>query len=109
MDLLKVKLLLGVEPADDSQDTLLDAIADIAVTRILAYIGETELPTALEWIATELVIKRYNRLTAEGLVTEGVNGITHKWETDALDEYRPELDAYVKRNSGTGGARLVML
>jgi hypothetical protein len=100
-----LKILLGI--TDDTQDALLTVLKDHVQKRICTYIGQSDFPTELNWVADEVSVKRYNRLSSEG-----ISGITHKFEESMLTEFKAELDLYIVRNSGsTGGtgSRLVML
>jgi len=109
MEISLLKVLLNIE-GDDSQDELLTALLTRSQHRINGYTGDTTFPEELNWVAEELTIKRYNKLSAEGLESEGISGIVHKFETDMLGEFTETLDRYIQvRDGRSGGKRLVML
>jgi hypothetical protein len=102
-----LKTILGI--TDTSEDAILTVLKGYAEKRITSYVGDTTFPSELDWIADEVSVKRYNKLSAEGLLSEGISGITHKFEENMLAEFKDELDQYIARNSSTGGsAKLVM-
>ena len=111
MSLTNLKLLLSIDVLDTTQDALLTVLKDYVQKRIMTYVGATVFPVALDWIADEVTIKRYNKLSAEGLLQEGISGIIHKFEDSLLAEFKGELDAYKAVNGGVIGVmdgRLVM-
>lgn len=110
MDLENLKLILGID--DDSQDTLLTVLKEWVQKRIMSKIGAVTFPTVLDWVADEVTIKRFNRLSAEGLLSEGISGIAHKFEDNPLAEFKEVLENYVASQNGstpTGSSRMVMM
>jgi hypothetical protein len=111
VELTRLKIILGFD--DDTEDALLTVLKENAQTHIKAYIQVAEtsdFPVILDWVADEITVKRYNRLSAEGLVTEGIVGIVHTYETDYLSEYFEVLDNYLRHTlEPTSKRRLVML
>ncbi|MCT4596604.1 MAG: phage head-tail connector protein [Vallitalea sp.] len=56
-----LKTLLGIR--DNTEDTVLTVLKQYVEKRINAYIGATEFPIELDWIADEVSVKRYNKLS----------------------------------------------
>ncbi len=110
MDIARLKMLLTIE--DNSEDSLLMLLKEHSQWKIKAYLQLTEadvFPVVLDWVADEVTAKRYNKLSAEGLLSEGISGITHKFEDDFLKEFKDVLDNYIRFNlPNTTKGRLVM-
>lgn len=111
LDIDRLKILLNIE--DDSEDELLKILKEHSQWKIKAYIQmehDSEFPMILDWVADEVTAKRYNKLSAEGLLAEGISGVTHTFEEDFLEEFIPVLDNYIRHmNPTTKKGRLVML
>ena len=111
IDITRLKILLNIE--DDSEDDLLVILKEHSQWKIKAYLQidqEEEFPMILDWVADEVTAKRYNKLSAEGLLSEGISGVTHTFEEDFLKEFIPVLDNYIRHmKPTTKKGRLVML
>lgn len=108
----RLKILLNID--DDSEDTLLTTIKEHAQSKIRAYLKvdpSSDFPVILDWVSDELTVKRYNKLSAEGLGSEGISGVVHDFEEDELKEYKPVLDNYLRFTviDGNTKGKLVML
>ena len=69
MTLDNIKILLGLEE-DVSQDEILTILLSNAVSTINVYLGVTELPQELGFIAEQLAVIKFNKLGSEGIQTE---------------------------------------
>ena len=92
----RLKLYLGI--TDDSEDELLETILLDCEQMLRMYIGAKEVPMELEWIITELSVKRYRKIGSEGLKAEQIDVISNTYEDDPLAPYYTTIDTY-KRNS----------
>lgn len=92
MNLERIKVLAGIET--DAKDELLSALYENAGRLVTSYIGESSLPVALEWVAEELTIIKYNRHGDEGLDSKGVDVVSHTFSQDILGPYLFVLDEY---------------
>lgn len=112
-DITRLKILLNIDELDTTEDELLEVLKEHSQWKIKAYLQLDELtpfPLTLEWVADELTAKRYNKLSGEGLLAEGVGGVTHTFEDDFLKEFIPVLDNYIAHfKPSTKKGRLVML
>lgn len=90
----KLKRMLNIE--GESQDGVLEDIIDLCERKILNYIDEEKMPEKLFGVFVELCIVRYNRLASEGLASEGSDGVSVSFN-NMFDEFRDELDDYIKR------------
>ena len=98
-----VKLLLSIK--DDLQDKLLMRIIDNTEKRLISLlpIGIEEVPDRLEYIVEEVAVKRFNRVGAEGMTTESVDGRSNTFQANDFDEYMDVIDQYTPRTTGKRG------
>ncbi|WP_049530170.1 phage head-tail connector protein [Streptococcus pseudopneumoniae] len=90
-DISQVKTLLGID--DNLQDTLLHTISTLTTSHFLAYAGVDDVPQGLDYIITEVMIKRFNRIGAEGLTRHDIEGASMSFSSDDFKEY----DSIIKR------------
>lgn len=87
----QVKTLLGI--SDNLQDDLLKVVAELTESHFYAYSGIDEVPEGLEYIITEVMVKRFNRIGAEGLKSQSIEGLKHDFNLNDFEEY----DSIIKR------------
>lgn len=89
-----VKTMLSI--TDDKQDALLTQIIENTEKRLLFKlpIGFNDVPSDLSFIVEEVAVKRFNRIGAEGMQSESVEGRSATFRDDDFDEY---LDDIAKR------------
>ena len=97
MTLDNIKILLGLE--DDSQDIILAILLTNAVSTINVYLGVTELPNELEFVAEQLAIIKYNKLGSEGISTEKIDVLSTTYQADELASFKTILDSYKANNN----------
>lgn len=90
-NIAQAKILLGIE--DNLQDKLLSTIAKLTIANFLAYAGVDDVPESLEYIITEVIIKRFNRIGAEGMKIQSLEGTSMTFNADDFREY----DSVIKR------------
>ena len=90
-NITQAKILLGIE--DNLQDKLLTTIATLTTANFLAYAGVDDVPEGLEDIITEVIIKRFNRIGAEGMSNQSLEGTSMRFDSDDFKEY----DSVIKR------------
>ncbi|WP_339165377.1 phage head-tail connector protein [Siminovitchia sp. FSL W7-1587] len=81
----KIKTLLGIE--DNLQDPVLNIIIENVKSHLKALLGK-DIPTELHFIVEEISIRRFNRLGAEGMKSESVEGHNTNFY-DLKDEFVP--------------------
>ncbi|MEX3487368.1 phage head-tail connector protein [Staphylococcus warneri] len=88
-----VKLLLSIN--DDLQDDLLQKIIDNTEKRLISLLPlETEaVPERFEYIVEEVAVKRFNRVGAEAMSSESVDGRSSTFQANDFDEYMDVIDA----------------
>ncbi len=57
-----LKMLLGMDPEDSSQDKKLNWLLDSARARLKVLLGGLDPPSEMEHIVTEVAIIRFNRI-----------------------------------------------
>lgn len=91
----EIKTVLGLSDAPGGTvDPILKVLIKTVTARLLVLIGATEVPEALQYIITEVVIARYNRIGSEGVSSHGVSGETMQWNDDDFTPYQKDIDAY---------------
>ena len=90
-NITQAKILLGIE--DNLQDKLLTTIATLTTANFLAYAGVDDVPEGLEYIITEVIVKRFNRIGAEGMSSQSLEGASMRFDFDDFKEY----DSVIKR------------
>lgn len=92
----KIKKLLGIN--DNLQDEVLEIIIE-NIEGHLTYLLGKDVPLNLQFIVTEISVMRYNRLGAEGMKSELVEG--HRTDFfEPKDDFRPYLDIIEKEVGG---------
>ncbi len=73
-----VKLLLGLQTDDEKLET----IVRLTEGRLKALLSVKIIPDELEYIITEVSIKRFNRIGSEGVQTHSVEGESMSFNDD---------------------------
>lgn len=95
-----IKLRIGIE--DNKQDALINDIITDVQARVLAYINQdglvqSELPSGLDFVIKDVVIRIYNKIGDEGKESSSEGNVSNTWDTPAdLSEYSDVLDIYRK-------------
>lgn len=99
-----VKKLLSIN--DDKQDELLEIIISNTEKRLISLLPSDmeTIPDRLEYIVEEVAVKRFNRVGAEGMSQESVDGRSNTFQANDFDEYMDVIDQYTPRNSDKRGA-----
>ena len=98
MTLDYIKILLGLED-DDSQDEILAILLTNAVSTINVYLGVTELPQELNFVAEQLAVIKFNKLGSEGISTEKIDVLSTTYQADELASFKTILDSYKANNN----------
>lgn len=98
-----VKMLLSID--DDKQDELLKIIISNTEKRLISLLPlETEeIPERLEYIVEEVSVKRFNRVGAEGMTQESVDGRSNTFQSNDFDEYMDVIDALFPKETSKRG------
>ena len=85
-----VKLLLGLQTDDEKLDT----IVRLTESRLKALLSVKIIPDELEYIITEVSIKRFNRIGSEGVQTHSVEGESMSFNDDDLSSFSSEIQSW---------------
>lgn len=85
-----VKVLLGIE----DEDSKLKVIITLTENRLKALLGQTEVPSELEYIVTEVSIARFNRIGSEGLSGHSVEGESLTFKDNDFEAYADDIQAW---------------
>lgn len=85
-----VKALLGIE----DEDKKLKVIITLTENRLKTLIGQTEVPSELEYIVTEVSIARFNRIGSEGLSGHTVEGEALTFKDNDFDQYADDIQTW---------------
>ena len=98
-----VKKLLSIN--DDKQDELLEIIISNTEKRLISLLplDIEQVPDRLEYIVEEVAVKRFNRVGAEGMTQESVDGRSNTFQANDFDEYMDVIDQYTPRTTGKRG------
>lgn len=95
----KVKIMLGIPTADE---TLLNEIIHTAETRLKIKLGGlSAIPDELSYIAVEVAVIRYNRITAEGAKSQNTDGSSTTYLEDDFLPFEGDISAW--KNNQNGG------
>lgn len=89
----KVKSLLG-NPTD--VDDKLNTIIELTESRFKILINTDTIPDNLDYVVTEVSIKRFNRIGSEGLSSHSVEGESLSFSDDDFSQYKPDIRAYLE-------------
>ena len=86
----QVKTLLGID--DDLQDKQLQVIQALTESHLKSYTGQVVIPKDLEFVIVEVMVKRFNRVGAEGMTSQSMEGLSNNYDNHSdFDEYRELL------------------
>lgn len=85
-----VKLLLGLQTDDEKLDT----IVRLTESRLKALLSVQIIPDELEYIITEVSIKRFNRIGSEGVQTHSVEGESMSFNDDDFSSFYSEIQSW---------------
>lgn len=97
MTLDNIKILLGLE--NDEKDEVLTVLLTNAVSTINVYLGVTELPQELNFVAEQLAVIKFNKLGSEGIQTEKIDVLSTTYQADELASFKAILDTYKANNN----------
>nr|DAI09751.1 MAG TPA: tail connector protein [Caudoviricetes sp.] len=100
-----VKALLGIE----DEDNKLKVIITLTENRLKTLIGQTEVPSELEYIVTEVSIARFNRIGSEGLSGHTVEGEALTFKDNDFDQYADDIQTWRDAQSNQDIGRIRFL
>lgn len=96
----KAKVLLNL--IDDLQDELLEVIEELTMAHFQAFAGVSYVPSELNFVIIDTMVKRFNRVGSEGMTSQTVDGLAQVFNVEDFKEYQSAIDSvlYKKRRSG---------
>ena len=92
-----LKLLFIDVVVDDKQSELIDVIIKLTERRLLQKLPKEikEVPHELQFIVTEISVKRYNRIGSEGMISESTSGHSMTFDMRDFDEYEGDIARFI--------------
>lgn len=100
-----IKRRIGLH--DQKQDEQLKEIIKGCEERLLSMLprDQESIPSKLEFIVKEVAVKRYNRIGAEGMKSESVDGRNNSYESNDFEEYQDIIDNYFNNGANSKKGR----
>lgn len=93
-----------------TQAEQLTVIENMTRDRLTLLLGGLSIPSELEYIVTEVSIKRFNRIGSEGTQSHGVEGETLSWASnDDFNDYLDDINKYLETLDGATRGRVRFL
>ena len=106
-----VKPIIGVELDDTDIDDVLSSILDITIPEALIWIQPKtpEIPPELDFVISQILIIRYNRIGSEGKVSSSQDGYSETWyDRSDFDNYKIAINAWQNINGIDGVSESVL-
>lgn len=102
-----IKLLLGIETTD--RDALIEEIISSAQARLTVLLGGVTPPESLNYIVTDVSIRRFNRIGSEGMTSHTVEGESISFSEDDFAGFENDIQAYLdsQKESARGRVRFL--
>ena len=93
-----------------TQAEQLAVIESMTRDRLTILLGGLDIPEELEYIVTEVSVKRFNRIGSEGAQHHNVEGEVFMWsDTDDFAGYMDEINKYLEDLEGSTKGRVRFL
>ena len=104
-----LKLMLGIDASETSQDNKLKLIISAATERLQMLLGGLEPPDSLNYIIREVSIRRYNRIGSEGMTSHSVEGESITFTDNDFAGFEDDIQAYLdtQKESKRGRVRFL--
>ena len=93
-----------------TQAEQLAVIESMTRDRLTILLGGLTIPEELEYIVTDVSIKRFNRIGSEGATSHNVEGETLSWASnDDFNDYLDDINKYLETLDGATRGRVRFL
>ena len=93
-----------------TQAEQLAVIESMTRDRLTILLGGLDIPEELEYIVTEVSVKRFNRIGSEGATSHNVEGESLNWgDVDDFADYMDEINKYLEDLDGSTKGRVRFL
>ena len=89
----EIKIILGI--ADNALDSQLNIIIANTKARMKMLLGGLDVPESLNYVVTEVSVKRFNRIGSEGITSHTVEGESMSFTDDDFAEFAGDIQAYL--------------
>ena len=89
----EIKTILGI--ADNALDSQLNIIIANTKARMKMLLGGLDVPEILNYVITEVSVKRFNRIGSEGITSHTVEGESMSFSDDDFAEFAGDIQAYL--------------
>ena len=89
----EIKTILGI--ADKALDSKLNIIISNTNARLKMLLGGLDVPESLNYVVTEVSVKRFNRIGSEGITSHTVEGESMSFTDDDFAEFAGDIQAYL--------------
>ena len=89
----EIKIILGI--ADNALDSHLNIIISNTTARLKMLLGGLDVPESLNYVVTEVSVKRFNRIGSEGITSHTVEGESMSFSDDDFAEFAGDIQAYL--------------
>ena len=89
----EIKTILGI--ADKALDSKLNIIISNTNARLKMLLGGLDVPESLNYVVTEVSVKRFNRIGSEGITSHTVEGESMSFTDNDFAEFAGDIQAYL--------------
>ena len=89
----EIKIILGI--ADNALDSQLNIIITNTNARLKMLLGGLDVPESLNYVVTEVSVKRFNRIGSEGITSHTVEGESMSFTDNDFAEFAGDIQAYL--------------
>ncbi len=104
-----LKILLGISKEDETLDEKLKLIISSTTNRLKALLGGQDPPEELEYIITDVAVKRFNRIGSEGLSSHTVEGESLSFSEDDFAGYKDDIQTWLNNQKEATKGRVRFL
>ncbi|EAF6697309.1 hypothetical protein AUQ54_01655 [Listeria monocytogenes] len=87
-----------------NQEEQISVIKELTEKRLKAMLREGSIPPLLDYIVTDVTLKRYNRIGNEGMSSYSQEGLSFSFPDSDFKEYADEINLYLEM-SGNGSVK----
>ena len=103
----EIKIILGI--ADNALDSQLNIIIANTTARLKMLLGGLDVPENLNYVVTEVSIKRFNRIGSEGITSHTVEGESMSFSDDDFAEFAGDIQAYLDSVAAAKKGKVLLL
>lgn len=90
-----LKLMLGIDAEDSTEDAKLKLIISDATARLKTLLGGIQPPESLNYIIRDVSIIRFNKIGSEGMASHSVEGESLSFAVDDFSGFADDIQAFL--------------